>query len=88
MLGSNEHDATFKTFDALPEKRLRLDKDGHRKASSAAKSKSATGIAVVCKPDGRVCRLCAAKDTDTDIVITTRTWKWGYPHSLMAEIQA
>lgn len=36
-------------------------------------------IVVVHKPDGRVCRLCPAKDSDQDLVDVNLLWKWGYP---------
>ena len=83
-----------KAFTALSKKRIRLEKEDsgtaqaprkRLKSDNASLSLGAPrpkdGVVIVCRPDGRLCRLCGIKDTDMDIVIQTIPMKWGYPLS-------
>ena len=48
------------------------------KSDNASLSLGAPSVVIVCRPDGRLCRLCGIKDTDMDIVIPTIPMKWRY----------
>jgi hypothetical protein len=83
---SEASEGVNKAFAALADRKVRLIKDGAQPPPKRARSeavslgaqKSKAGLITACRPDGRVCRLCGAKDSDMDIVIHSSSLKWGY----------
>ena len=80
---SEANEGLDKAFAGLSERKVRISNAGSsRPPPKRARSEAVPSGALNakrCIPDGRLCRLCGAKDSDMDIVVQSSSWKWGYP---------